>query len=617
MQSHTDPKTLWALFRRCLSLLSKRDQILYGIALVVQFGLISLDLIGLVLIGGIVAIATSAVQGTQVPSVVSSAIKLLNLDALSPQKSAALLGLIAATLLIMKSLLSYFFGLKNFSFLAKREAAIAESLARKIFDLQITELQKYTTTQYQHILTNGSGAVMGGVLGQSLNLITELALQITMLITLLFFSPVLTIVCLFFFLLLFLILNKVQGERARIWGMEMTKADVLSNSLISDAIGSYRESIVSGRRNFYIERIKLARQDAARYNVNKSMLTQFSKYIFEISVVIAGLAISAFAFLTKPALQAASLVAIFFTAAYRIAPSVLKLQQGILQLKGAAGATQLFFEIEKHLSRSVRMFEESSSNFPRIPNAKTDENAIELIDVTFTYPEREKSALSEINLKIPAQKSFAIVGPSGAGKSTLVDLILGVIRPNSGEVKVFGTTPSWLTMNEGLRIGYVPQTVYLSNGSLLENICLGLPRESMNEQEAWRVLEAVHLASWVSELEEGINTPVGERGSRLSGGQRQRLGIARALYQNPALLVLDEATSSLDAESEYEISSTIHELKNEVTTVVIAHRLSTVMNADQVVYMQEGKIIAQGTFDSLRDDVPNFDRQANLMGIKR
>jgi ABC-type multidrug transport system fused ATPase/permease subunit len=168
-----------------------------------------------------------------------------------------------------------------------------------------------------------------------------------------------------------------------------------------------------------------------------------------------------------------------------------------------------------------------------------------------------------------------------------------------------------------MRIGYVPQTVYLTNGSILDNICLGVAPSDVNQQEAWRVLSTVHLASWVSELEEGINSSVGERGSRLSGGQRQRLGIARALYLNPKLLVLDEATSSLDAESEYEISSTIHALKDKTTTIVIAHRLSTVMNADQVVYMQEGRIIAQGTFDSLRDAVPNFDRQANLMGIQR
>jgi ABC-type multidrug transport system fused ATPase/permease subunit len=584
---------------------------------VIQFGLISLDLLGLVLIGGIVAIATSAVQGTQAPAVVTSAMELFNLEALTPQRSAALLGLVAATLLILKSLLSYFFGLKNYAFLAKREAAISESLARKIFALQITELQKYTTPQYQHLLTNGSAAVMGGVLGQSLSLITEFALQISLLITLLFFSPVLTLVCLVFFLLLFIILNRVQGEKAKTWGMQMTNADVLSTSLIADAIGGYRENIVSGRRNFYVERIKLARQEAAKYQVNKSMLTQFSKYIFEISVVIAGLGISAFAFLTMPALKAASLVAIFFTAAYRIAPSVLKLQQGILQLKGAAGATELFFEIEKHLSEKTNVVTESTAVIVNYPEDTNEELAIELNSVSFSYPERDREALSCINLKIPAQKSFAIVGPSGAGKSTLVDLVLGVIRPKSGEVKVFGTSPLRLNKNENMRIGYVPQTVYLTNGSILDNICLGVAPSDVNQQEAWRVLSTVHLASWVSELEEGINSSVGERGSRLSGGQRQRLGIARALYLNPKLLVLDEATSSLDAESEYEISSTIHALKDKTTTIVIAHRLSTVMNADQVVYMQEGRIIAQGTFDSLRDAVPNFDRQANLMGIQR
>jgi ABC-type multidrug transport system fused ATPase/permease subunit len=194
---------------------------------------------------------------------------------------------------------------------------------------------------------------MGGVLGQSLSLVTELALQFSMLITLFFFSPILTLLCLCFFSILFFILNKVQGGKARIWGLGMTQADVSSTSLIADAIGSYREIVVSGRRSFFINNIKRARQEAARFQVNKSMLTQFSKYIFEISVVIAGLGISAYAFLTKPALQAASLVAIFFTAAYRIAPSVLKLQQGVLQLKGAAGATELFFEIQDHLNRSL------------------------------------------------------------------------------------------------------------------------------------------------------------------------------------------------------------------------------------------------------------------------
>ena len=155
------------------------------------------------------------------------------------------------------------------------------------------------------------------------------------------------------------------------------------------------------------------------------------------------------------------------------------------------------------------------------------------------------------------------------------------------------------------------------SGSILENIGFGLSPEDLDIEKCWTVLDRVHLKSWVSSLDNGIQTQVGERGSKLSGGQRQRIGIARALYQNPALLVLDEATSALDAESEYEISQTINSMKNQVTTIIIAHRLSTVKNCDSVVYLEGGKVMAQGTFDQLRDLIPNFDRQANLMGINR
>jgi len=580
--------------------------------------LIALDLIGLLIIGAIVAIATSAVQGTELPSLVETASNLLNLGRFSPQESAALLGLTAGSLLIFKSLLSYYFGLRNFAFLARREAAISEGLARQIFSLQITDLQKYSTPQYQHALTIGSSSVMVGVLGQSLSLVTELALQFSMLITLFFFSPILTLLCLCFFSILFFTLNKVQGGKARTWGLGMTHADVSSTSLIADAIGSYREIVVSGRRSFFIDNIKRSRQEAARFQVNKSMLTQFSKYTFEISVVIAGLGISAYAFLTKPALQAASLVAIFFTAAYRIAPSVLKLQQGVLQLKGAAGATELFFEIQDHVNRClIGSAKTSAENIQTLEShLKT---AVYLKDVTFTYSGRVTHALNSINLNIPANQTLAIVGPSGAGKSTLVDVILGVIKPSLGKVEVYGHDPI-LLQNESkkeISIGYVPQSVYLSNGTILENICIGIEELEIDLERAWRSLSAVLLDDWVSKLDDGIYTLVGERGSQLSGGQKQRLGIARALYLDPKILVLDEATSSLDAESEHEISKTIQGLKDKVTVIVIAHRLSTVINADQVIYMQDGSIVAQGTFDSLRDLVPNFDRQANLMGIKR
>lgn len=610
-------KSLGRLFLRCFLLLTPRDRGFYLLAGMIQSSLIILDLLGLALIGVIVAIASSSVQGKKLPEIIENLIASLNAENLSPQLTAALFGLTASTLLVLKSILSYYLGLKTFAFLARREATISEVLAKRIFATQITDLQKYSTPEYQHALTLGSSSVMGGVLGQSLTMATELMLQLVMLITLFFFSPLLTLLCLIFFLGIFLILNGIQGKKAQKWGTAMTRADVLSTSLIADAIGSYREILVSGRRHFFVAGIKNARREAANFQVKKNMLTHFSKYIFEVSVIFAGLGISAFAFLTKTAVEAASLVAIFLTAAYRIAPSVLKLQQGILQLRGAAGATELFFEIDSHLLTSTKTNSYDKISVVRVLHTGTIKDAVMVDNVNFTYQGRSEPALNHINLRLEANRSLAIVGPSGAGKTTLVDVILGVITPDEGEIKIFGQTPESIYQHKSLSMGYVPQNVFLTTGSILENISLGIERDNIDLDLAWEVLKGVHLDDFVLSLEDNIYSNVGERGSRLSGGQRQRLGIARALYQNPSLLVLDEATSSLDAESEYEISRTIQSIKHKVTIIVIAHRLSTVIDSDVVVYMKEGRIIAQGTFDSLRDSVPDFDKQANLMGIKR
>lgn len=161
----------------------------------------------------------------------------------------------------------------------------------------------------------------------------------------------------------------------------------------------------------------------------------------------------------------------------------------------------------------------------------------------------------------------------------------------------------------------MPQSVYLTSGSILENVGLGIDLANIDPERVQSALEKVHLDLWVNGLSQGIHSTVGERGSRLSGGQKQRLGIARALYQDPLLLVLDEATSSLDAESEHEISASIESLKRKITTIIIAHRLSTVIKCDQVAYLNEGELVSQGTFTELRKAVPDFDRQANLMGI--
>lgn len=220
-----------------------------------------------------------------------------------------------------------------------------------------------------------------------------------------------------------------------------------------------------------------------------------------------------------------------------------------------------------------------------------------------------------ITFEVGAGQSVAFVGRSGSGKSTLADLILGVLEPDEGTVSVGGLPPGNSVSRWPGGIGYVPQEVMLVNDSVRANVALGFPTDLVDDARAWEALQRAHLAEFFSGQPECLDLQIGERGLRLSGGQRQRLGIARALFTRPRLVVLDEATSALDAETEKAITETLDELESDVTTVIVAHRLSTVRHADLVVYLRDGAIVATGTFDEVCAQVPSLEHQAALMGL--
>jgi ABC-type multidrug transport system fused ATPase/permease subunit len=235
--------------------------------------------------------------------------------------------------------------------------------------------------------------------------------------------------------------------------------------------------------------------------------------------------------------------------------------------------------------------------------------------VTLSLPGRNNAILSDVNLEIAIGEFFAIVGPSGSGKTTLVDAILGVVKPDLGNIHVSGLTPRDAISRWPGAISYVPQDAVIINGSIRENVALGYPKELATDENVMKVLSLAYLSDFAMSLPQGLDTVVGERGTLLSGGQRQRLGIARALFTSPKLLVLDEATSSLDVETEKLVSDSLSQLKGSTTLIVIAHRLSTVAAADRIAYMHEGKILSTGTFDKVRETVSDFDRHAGFAGL--
>jgi ABC-type multidrug transport system fused ATPase/permease subunit len=369
---------------------------------------------------------------------------------------------------------------------------------------------------------------------------------------------------------------------------------------------------VRNRREYYAREIGKLNLKLANVQAEMKFMPNVSKYVIESGIVIGAVVIAGAQFALQDARHAVATLSVFLASGTRIAPAIMRLQQSLIQIKSGIGSAMPTLILIESLE-NVPLSSEVDDTLDTVHSGfKAD---VELKSITLTYPNKIVSALKEVSLNIHQGKSLAIVGPSGAGKTSLIDVLLGVLRPDSGLITIAGKQPLETIARWPGSISYVPQDVSISNGSFRENIALGYPIEVATDELVWGALEIAQLADFVRKLPQGLDTPVGERGTKISGGQRQRLGIARAMFTQPKLLVLDEATSSLDGQTEADISDAIQSLKGSVTVVMIAHRLSTVRNADQVVYMDQGKILASGTFDEVRTAVPDFDSQAKLMGL--
>jgi ABC-type multidrug transport system fused ATPase/permease subunit len=379
-----------------------------------------------------------------------------------------------------------------------------------------------------------------------------------------------------------------------------------------EVLSSYRESVIRNRRFYYAEKIGRIRFILADADAEIQFMPNISKYLVESAVIIGAVFIAMIQFVLNDSSHAIAVLTLFMAAGSRIAPAVMRLQQNAMSIKRNIGGAQVTLNLISEL-----MSEPSSGE--KIVNLDTEHlgfiPSVEIKNLDFKYEGATRNTLKQINLRAEAGTSLAIVGPSGAGKTTLVDVILGVLESNSGEVKISGKSPSESINEWSGAIGYVPQDVMISDGTIRSNVALGFPDEDATDDLVWEALTKARLKEFVLGLPMGLDSLVGERGTQISGGQRQRLGIARAMFTRPKLLVLDEATSAVDGTLESEISDSIQEMSGEVTVIMIAHRLSTVRNADLVAYLENGAVVAQGTFEEVRRKVTNFDSQAKLLGL--
>ena len=345
-----------------------------------------------------------------------------------------------------------------------------------------------------------------------------------------------------------------------------------------------------------------------------TMLPYQSKYIIESAIVIVATIVSGILFIIQDAYHAISMLTIFLAAGLRISPAVLRIQQSALNLRQSRGIAGPTLELLEELDNTPALKDISAHKNEFNGNFSS---TIELKNINFKYPNSKNDVLSDFNLKISGKKMVALVGPSGSGKTTLVDLILGLIEPNSGLIEISGEPPKKVINRWPGYISYVPQEVSIIDGTVIENITLKKDNSLLDAQKANEALKKASLITFVQNLPEGLHTKLGENGINLSGGQKQRIGLARAFFTDPQFIVLDEATSALDGSTEMNITDNLNKLSGKCLVLVIAHRLSTVINAELVIYMESGKIASMGTFDEVRNESPNFDKQANLMGLKQ
>ncbi len=593
-------------------ILSKSDRRKILAVAILQMCLGALDLLGVVAIGLLGALSVTGLQSQKPGDRISSALHFLHISESSFQTQAGILGLSAVFLLVGRTILSIIFTRRILFFLSRRGAKISANLISRLLSQPLLIVQTRTTQETLYAVTSGVTIITLQILATSIVMVSDLSLLVIMGVGLFVVDPSTAIGTFLVFSMIGYFLYQFMHLRAGKLGAMNSEYSIASNEKIVEVFNSYRESVVRNRRDYYSREIGKIRFALADVSAESAFMPYVSKYVIETAVVLGALLVGAAQFIMQDATHAVATLAIFLAAGTRIAPAVLRVQQGSIQIRGSLGAAQPTFELIDSLGQSL-MIENVDDTVDIIHEGFISE--IEIENVSLTYPSKHLPAISNISLSIPSGASVAFVGPSGAGKTTIIDVLLGVLNPDEGDVLISGLSPLLAVAKWPGAVSYVPQDVVISAGTIRENVGLGYPAQAATDELVMSALKVAHLDQFVLNLPDGLDTQVGERGAKISGGQRQRLGIARAMFTRPQLLVLDEATSSLDGETEASITEAIHELRGSTTVVLIAHRLSTVRNADIVVYLAEGKIIAKGTFNEVRNAVSDFDRQAKLMGL--
>lgn len=581
------------------AVLGTRTKTTIALAAVVAGALALLETAALVTVLPLVDVATGAPVDEGIVGMLWRALG-------SPGRAAFGLMLVLAVVLlfIVKDVCTMAFTWWQSGFVARERVALSVRIYRRIMLSPYVEFRRRSSGEAFRTMTAAVGEVFRSMVGGLITLIsgglTVLAIVLALVIT----APLQAAIALAYFGAAALAYSHLVRPRMRKAGELMMQGSVESTIAGLQGLNGFKEAKIRNSSEYFVERFSRGITLTERASREGNFYSSITKYLLEIVFVVGVGILLAVSFATGAEQDSIGSLALFVAAGFRLLPN-------LSQVVGAVNGFKLGQESLAIVRDELR--EELSPRPAEIAGTRLPfEKELQLEDVRFRYPGAREDVVRGVDLTIPFGRSIAFVGGSGAGKTTLVDLILGLLEPRSGTIRADGVDVGTDLRAWQRNVAMVAQDVFLTEESVRQNILFDIPAEQADEDRLRSAVEKAQLADVAAQLPEGLDSSAGEWGARLSGGQRQRVGIARALYLAPRLLVLDEATSALDNDTERRITDTIAALNGEVTVIVVAHRLSTVKDVDEIVFLKDGRIAGRGSFARLQQENADFAHLVKL-----
>lgn len=596
---------------KSLSFMSPSERLKFSLLLLLRSMVAILDLVAILSIGLLAtSIALFLTQGSDPNRIIE--VGPFSLGAISAQ-TLPFFAAVILSMFISKGILSILLTHMLAVFVAKIEARASRDIVTSSFSGGLERIRQHSRDEILFAALNGSPVAFNVLLNSAGTVVAEGFLFILVITSFTLLNPLAAVGSILYFGLIGLLIQHFIGRQLEKTSRKINTLSITSTSSLLDLSEIYRESTILGRQRFFIDKFYAARLAASRHAASQLVLNGMPRHIVETSLIISIGVVILIETASGDIASSAATLGVFLSGGLRLTAALLPLQSAILSIKQALPAANRAF-----------VFLDSSSKGPSTP-VETEASvettdfqsiAVDLDRVSFRYSGSMVDNLDNISISIPTGAQAAFIGLSGSGKSTLADLILGLLSPTAGNVLLGNKDSSELIRTQPGIFGYVPQKPGMVSGTIAENIAIGIEPADVDKALLEKAISLSHLRGLIESLPLGVNTNLGKRKDELSGGQLQRIGLARALYAQPKLLVMDEATSALDAESENEINKALDDMRGEVTVILIAHRLNTVQRSDIVFLMEDGRVTASGSFPELLRTNEKVQRLAKLMAIE-